>query len=226
MRKRRRILPAGTGERTVGLGAGNSQQGTGNSQQGTEEQKRAGNRTTQGQDETMLTIDAVHLREINMPLAFPFETSFGPTTTRRILLVEIESGGMTAWGECVAGEHPYFSDECIDTAWTDHRERTRASSAGQGDRWRRELSRALPPGARAPHGQGGAGERGVGAGGAAEASAAGEAAGWNAQRDSVRRLDWNSAVARGADGEDRRGAGGGLSAHQAEVQAGLGHEDL
>jgi O-succinylbenzoate synthase len=65
----------------------------------------------------MLTIDAVHLREINMPLAFPFETSFGLTTTRRILLVEIESGGLTAWGECVAGEHPYFSDECIDTAW-------------------------------------------------------------------------------------------------------------
>jgi O-succinylbenzoate synthase len=65
----------------------------------------------------MLTIDAVHLREINMSLAFPFETSFGITTTRRILLVEIESGGMTAWGECVAGEHPYFSDECIDTAW-------------------------------------------------------------------------------------------------------------
>ena len=65
----------------------------------------------------MLTIDAVHLREINMPLAFPFETSFGRTTTRRILLVEIESGGLTAWGECVAGEHPYFSDECIDTAW-------------------------------------------------------------------------------------------------------------
>jgi O-succinylbenzoate synthase len=65
----------------------------------------------------MLTIDAVHLREINMPLAFPFETSFGITTTRRILLIEIESDGLTAWGECVAGEHPYFSDECIDTAW-------------------------------------------------------------------------------------------------------------
>jgi O-succinylbenzoate synthase len=65
----------------------------------------------------MLTIDAVHLREINMPLAYPFETSFGLTTSRRILLVEIESDGLTAWGECVAGEHPYFSDESIDTAW-------------------------------------------------------------------------------------------------------------
>ena len=65
----------------------------------------------------MLTIDAIHLREINMPLAHPFETSFGLTTGRRILLVEIESDGLTAWGECVAGEHPYFSDEMIDTAW-------------------------------------------------------------------------------------------------------------
>ena len=88
----------------------------------------------------MLTIDAVHLREINMPLAFPFETSFGLTTTRRILLVEIESGGMTAWGECVAGEHPYFSDECIDTAWIVTENEACASSAGQGDRRRRELS--------------------------------------------------------------------------------------
>jgi len=65
----------------------------------------------------MLTIDAVHLCEINMPLARPFETSFGRTTTRRILLVEVESEGLTAWGECVAGEHPYFSEESIDTAW-------------------------------------------------------------------------------------------------------------
>src|SRR5258708_13885142 len=57
------------------------------------------------------------MREINMPLAHPFETSFGLTTGRRILLIELESEGLTAWGECVAGEHPYFSDETIDTAW-------------------------------------------------------------------------------------------------------------
>jgi O-succinylbenzoate synthase len=65
----------------------------------------------------MLKIDAIHLREINMPLAHPFETSFGLTTGRRILLVELEGEGISAWGECVAGEHPYFSDEMIDTAW-------------------------------------------------------------------------------------------------------------
>ena len=64
-----------------------------------------------------MKMDAITLREINMPLAHPFETSFGVTTGRRILLVEIESGEHSAWGECVAGEHPYFSDEMIDTAW-------------------------------------------------------------------------------------------------------------
>lgn len=64
-----------------------------------------------------MKIEAITLREINMPLAHPFETSFGVTTGRRILLVEIESEGLSAWGECVAGEHPYFSDEMIDTAW-------------------------------------------------------------------------------------------------------------
>jgi len=65
-----------------------------------------------------IQIDAIRLREINMPLAHPFETSFGVTTERRVMLVEIEAEGFTGWGECVAGEHPYFSDETVDTAWT------------------------------------------------------------------------------------------------------------
>jgi o-succinylbenzoate synthase len=64
-----------------------------------------------------MQIDAIHLREINLPLAYPFETSFGVTTGRRILLVELEADGLTGWGECVAGEHPHFSEETIDSAW-------------------------------------------------------------------------------------------------------------
>jgi o-succinylbenzoate synthase len=64
-----------------------------------------------------MKIEAIHMREVNMPLAHPFETSFGVTTGRRILLVELVCEGLTAWGECVAGEHPYFSDEQVDTAW-------------------------------------------------------------------------------------------------------------
>ena len=64
-----------------------------------------------------MKIEAITLREIRMPLVKPFQTSFGTTTDRRILLVEIKGEGLTGWGECVAGEHPYFSDETIDTAW-------------------------------------------------------------------------------------------------------------
>ena len=64
-----------------------------------------------------MKIEAIRLREINLPLVHPFETSFGRTTGRRILLIELQADGLTGWGECVAGEHPYYSEETVDTAW-------------------------------------------------------------------------------------------------------------
>jgi o-succinylbenzoate synthase len=64
-----------------------------------------------------MKIDEIGLREVQMPLVRPFETSFGVTRNRRILLVEIHSEGLVGWGECTAGEHPYFSAESTDTAW-------------------------------------------------------------------------------------------------------------
>jgi len=64
-----------------------------------------------------MKIDAVVVREIRMPLIRPFETSFGRTTERRIVLVEVQSEGVTGWGECTAGEHANFSEESTDTAW-------------------------------------------------------------------------------------------------------------
>ncbi len=64
-----------------------------------------------------MRIDAIILRELHMPLVRPFETSFGVTGKRRILLAEIQSEGLTGWGECTAGERPVFSSESTDTAW-------------------------------------------------------------------------------------------------------------
>jgi O-succinylbenzoate synthase len=64
-----------------------------------------------------MRIDAIHLREVHMPLVRPFETSFGVTRNRRILLAEVQSEGLTGWGECTAGERPFFSGESTDTAW-------------------------------------------------------------------------------------------------------------
>jgi O-succinylbenzoate synthase len=64
-----------------------------------------------------MKIEGVTLREIRMPLVHFFETSFGRTYDRRILLVTVHCQGLDVWGECVAGEDPYYSSECIDTAW-------------------------------------------------------------------------------------------------------------
>jgi O-succinylbenzoate synthase len=62
-------------------------------------------------------IEAITLREIRMPLVHFFETSFGRTTERRILLATVHSDGLEGWGECTAGEGPFYSEESIDTAW-------------------------------------------------------------------------------------------------------------
>src|SRR5690348_14251477 len=52
-----------------------------------------------------------------MPLVHFFETSFGRTTERRILLLTVHTDGPEGWGECVAGEDPFYSEESVDTAW-------------------------------------------------------------------------------------------------------------
>jgi O-succinylbenzoate synthase len=64
-----------------------------------------------------MRIDAIILRELHMPLVRPFETSFGVTRDRRVLLAESQSEGLTGWGECTAAERPFFSAEWTDSAW-------------------------------------------------------------------------------------------------------------
>ena len=64
-----------------------------------------------------MKIEAITLREIRMPLVHFFETSFGRTTQRSILLVTLHGGGLNAWGECVAGENPFYSSEWVGSAW-------------------------------------------------------------------------------------------------------------
>ncbi|MGA3026653.1 MAG: o-succinylbenzoate synthase [Bryobacteraceae bacterium] len=62
-------------------------------------------------------IDRIVLREIRMPLVRPFETSFGRTTERRIILVEARADGLSGWGEVTCGEHPFYNEEWTDSAW-------------------------------------------------------------------------------------------------------------
>jgi O-succinylbenzoate synthase len=66
-----------------------------------------------------LIISAIELREIRLPLIHFFETSFGRTTERRILLVRVTGkDGDEGWGECTVGEGPFYSEEWTDTAWS------------------------------------------------------------------------------------------------------------
>src|SRR5689334_1436285 len=66
-----------------------------------------------------LLIESIELREIRLPLVHFFETSFGRTTERRIILARvIDSDGAEGWGECTAGEGPFYSYEWTETAWS------------------------------------------------------------------------------------------------------------
>ena len=65
-----------------------------------------------------LQLEKIELREIELPLKWPFETSFGRTTKRRILIVRVfDKSGAFGYGECTAPEDPFYNHETIDTAW-------------------------------------------------------------------------------------------------------------
>ena len=64
-----------------------------------------------------MKVEAITLRELQMPLKHFFETSFGRSTSRRVLLVTVHCEGVEGWAECVAGDGPFFSYEWIETAW-------------------------------------------------------------------------------------------------------------
>jgi O-succinylbenzoate synthase len=66
-----------------------------------------------------LELERIELREIELPLKWPFETSFGRTTRRRIMIVRVfDKSGAYGYGECTAPEDPFYNHETIDTAWT------------------------------------------------------------------------------------------------------------
>jgi O-succinylbenzoate synthase len=64
-----------------------------------------------------MQIDRITLRQIKMPLVHFFETSFGRTTDRHMVLVEVSSGGISGWGEVTAGENPFYNEEWTESAW-------------------------------------------------------------------------------------------------------------
>ncbi len=65
-----------------------------------------------------MKIAKIELFEITLPLVHFFETSFGRTYERRIILVRVEDAdGAEGWGEITCGEQPRYSEEWTDSAW-------------------------------------------------------------------------------------------------------------
>ncbi len=64
-----------------------------------------------------MKIEQIELREIRMPLKSPFETSFGLTSIRRMILLKVFSEGMYGIGEVACGEEPGYNHEATDMAW-------------------------------------------------------------------------------------------------------------
>jgi o-succinylbenzoate synthase len=92
-----------------------------------------------------MKIEAITLRELRMPLKHFFETSFGRTEERRVLLFTVDCEGVEGWSECVAGEGPFFSDEWVDTAWATIREFLAPSLLGRNLAHAKESAALMSP---------------------------------------------------------------------------------
>lgn len=62
-------------------------------------------------------LERLILRHVKMPLVHFFQTSFGRTYEREIILVEVLADGVSGWGEVTCGESPFYNEEWTESAW-------------------------------------------------------------------------------------------------------------
>jgi o-succinylbenzoate synthase len=62
-------------------------------------------------------IKQIELRELRMMLLQPFETSFGSSQERHVVLLKATDGEHSGFGEVTAAEGPFYSHETWQTAW-------------------------------------------------------------------------------------------------------------
>ena len=68
------------------------------------------------EQQTIGAIDHAELLLVRLPFVAPFGTSVQTWATKDALLLRLETGGIVAWGECVADPDPFYSPETNDTA--------------------------------------------------------------------------------------------------------------
>jgi o-succinylbenzoate synthase len=64
-----------------------------------------------------IKVERIVLRHVRLPLVHFFETSFGRTYERHIILVEATADGVSGWGEVTAGENPFYNEEWTGSIW-------------------------------------------------------------------------------------------------------------
>jgi len=64
-----------------------------------------------------MRIERIELRHVKLVLVAPFVTSMGVETDEEHIIVRVDAGGITGWGESVAGGAPFYSYETTQTAW-------------------------------------------------------------------------------------------------------------
>lgn len=64
-----------------------------------------------------MRVERAELRQVELPLVFPFETSFGREDTKSCVLVRLYAAGLEGWGEAPAAAAPLYNEETVGTAW-------------------------------------------------------------------------------------------------------------
>ncbi|MGG0658197.1 o-succinylbenzoate synthase [Rummeliibacillus pycnus] len=65
-----------------------------------------------------MKIDHVTIRQLKMRMKSPFVTSFGSVQDKQFLIVEVkDENGLTGYGEGVAFEVPWYTEETMKTSW-------------------------------------------------------------------------------------------------------------
>lgn len=92
-----------------------------------------------------MKIERITLRHIKMPLVHFFQTSFGRTYERDMILVEVMAQGVSGWGEITCGENPFYNEEWTHSAWSIAKDYVAPRLIGH------ELASAAEAGARSEH---------------------------------------------------------------------------
>ncbi|TYP79413.1 o-succinylbenzoate synthase [Paenibacillus methanolicus] len=64
-----------------------------------------------------MRIDKIEMRQIQVPLKDPFETSFGRMDRKDCVIISVHSGGIVGYGESTAFSHPFYNEETTGTIW-------------------------------------------------------------------------------------------------------------